>query len=172
MSDFRDEGDAITAELLKRVDQGEVEASHEFFQLVFPMVLAALDRALTRGERDIGKEARRLVKEAYRDDLPGAIGAIGSAWDSFLGHFLKKDRPPDEMRTAADCAGWLIGVAYNRWQRERYQTRRSQAQQALGASVAQGGSGPSLLERTPRASRGARGRGRPGRLSQGDRSRA
>ena len=114
-----------------------------------PTALAALDRALTPGDRDTGKEARRLVKEAYRDDLPGAMGALGSAWESFRGHFLKKDRPPDEMRTAADCAAWLIGVAYNRWQRERYQTRRSQGQQALGAFVAQGGSGPSLLERTP-----------------------
>ena len=35
MSDIRDEGDTITAELLKRLVREEAEAWHEFFQRVF-----------------------------------------------------------------------------------------------------------------------------------------
>jgi len=138
------ETDTIPSGLLNRLTQDEPEAWAEFFQRVYPSAISAIESALQAPQTGARKEAVRLV-EAYPNDPAGAQFAINLAWDSFRKHFLKKEKPFDEIRTASDFAAWLIGVAYNGWQRGRYRDRQFRRQVALGSACRRHGDGLSSL---------------------------
>jgi hypothetical protein len=91
-----EESETIPVTLLERLEREEPEAWFEFFQRVYPAARAAIDQALTNDHAAAVKEARRLVR-AYPNDPTGAHGELKMAWDSFRGHFLKKDKPLKEI---------------------------------------------------------------------------
>jgi hypothetical protein len=136
----------IPAGLLARLEQNDPAAWLEFFHRVYAAARAAIDQALAARGVPAVKEARRLVR-AYQNDPADVHVALDLAWTSFRSHFLERTAP-NELRTEADCAALLIGVAYNRWQRERYRDRQFRRQTALGAA-ATAGDGPSLIEQFP-----------------------
>ena len=124
--------------------------------MVHAAARAAIDHALAAREVPAVKEARRLVR-AYQNDPADVHVALDLAWTSFRSHFLER-ASPGELRTEADCAALLIGVAYNRWQRERYRDRQFRRQTALGRGRA-GGRRPEPDRAIPRPRPGPRGRG-------------
>lgn len=135
----------VSSELLEKLQFNDPDAWFSFFRQVYVIAREAIAEAMADRRTQAGKEASRLAK-AYAGDHDGACGELAMAWDSFRGHFLRKDRPLEEIRTEADFSAWLIGVAYNRWQRGHYQDRKAARQTALGAASRRGGKS-SVLDR-------------------------
>lgn len=115
-----------------RIAAGDAQASATFMAMVHDRACGLVQEALIGAEGQRSPAVERLVR-AYRRDELQIQAALLSAQTTFRRHLLKNSDSA-EIRDERDCVTALISLAYNRWQRQRYEDRKAQGQAALGSS--------------------------------------
>ncbi len=122
---------ALDSEFLRRIAAGDQQASAAFLALVHDRACQLVEDALTGPPQRRSAVVERLIRAYCRDDLQ-IQAALLSAQTSFRRYLLDLTQSGD-IRDDRDYVSALISLAYNRWQRQHYSTKKTQRQMAAAA---------------------------------------